>query len=62
MLALLFADQAFAAPELILSEQSYRLRIPSGQNQLELPRKESGIRKPQATHPWQLRRRQARLL
>lgn len=37
MLALIFADEAFAVPELMSAEQLFRLRIPSGQNQLELP-------------------------
>ncbi len=40
MLALIFADQAFAVPELISAEEFFRLRIPSGQHQLELPIKE----------------------
>ena len=35
-LALIFADHAFAAPELISAEQLFRLRIPTGQKQLEL--------------------------
>ena len=40
MLALIFADQAFAAPELTSTDQLFRLRIPPGQKQLELPFKE----------------------
>lgn len=40
MLALIFADEAFAVPELTSAEQLFRLRIPSGQNQLELPFKQ----------------------
>ncbi len=40
MLALIFADEAFAVPELTSTEQLFRLRIPPGQKQLELPLKE----------------------
>ncbi len=40
ILALIFADYAFAAPELTTAEQLFRLRIPAGQKQLELPLKE----------------------
>ena len=40
MLALIFADQAFAAPGLTSAEQLFRLRVPAGQKQLELPLKE----------------------
>ncbi|KAL8626093.1 hypothetical protein Q9189_008226 [Teloschistes chrysophthalmus] len=40
MLALFFADQAFAAPSLTLSEQLFRLRIVPGQKQLPVPLKE----------------------
>ena len=40
MLALIFADQAFAAPELTSMDQLFRLRIPPGQKQLELPLKQ----------------------
>ena len=40
LLALIFADHAFAAPELTSAEQLFRLRIPAGQKQLSLPLKE----------------------
>ncbi|KAI4213155.1 MAG: hypothetical protein L6R36_009463 [Xanthoria steineri] len=40
MLALLFADHAFAAPSLTLPEQLFRLRIAPGQKQLPVPLKE----------------------
>lgn len=40
ILALLFADQAFAAPGLTSPEQLFRLRIPPGQKQLPVPLKE----------------------
>jgi hypothetical protein len=38
--ALIFADQAFAVPELTSAEEFFRLRIPPGQHQLELSIKE----------------------
>ena len=40
MLALIFADQAFAVPELTSAEPLFRLRVPVGQKQLPLPIKE----------------------
>ena len=41
MLALVFADQAFAAPGLTSAEYLFRLRVPAGQKQLKLPLKET---------------------
>ena len=46
MLALLFADQAFAAPSLTLPEQLFRLRITPGQKQLPVPLKEEIAERP----------------
>ena len=46
MLALLFADQAFAAPSLTSPEHLFRLRIASGQKQLPLPLKEEMMERP----------------
>ncbi len=43
MLALLFADQAFAASSLNSPEQLFRLRIDSGQKQLSLSLKEEMV-------------------
>ena len=40
LLALIFADHAFAASELTSPEHLFRLRIPAGQKQLPLPLKE----------------------
>ncbi|KAL8766093.1 MAG: hypothetical protein Q9194_006371, partial [Teloschistes cf. exilis] len=45
-LALLFADQAFAAPFLTSSEQLFRLRIVPGQKQLPVPLKEKMAERP----------------
>ena len=41
MLALVFADEAFAASRLISAEHLFRLQVPAGQKQLELPLKEN---------------------
>lgn len=46
MLALLFADQAFAAPSLSSPEQLFRLRITPGQKQLRVPLKEEMAERP----------------
>ena len=46
MLALLFADQAFAASSLTSPEQLFRLRIAPGQKQLLLPLKEEMAERP----------------
>ncbi|KAL8626100.1 hypothetical protein Q9189_008220 [Teloschistes chrysophthalmus] len=46
MLALLFADQAFAAPSLTSPEQLFRLRIAPGQKQLPVPLKEEMAERP----------------
>ncbi|KAL8818268.1 MAG: hypothetical protein Q9223_003059, partial [Gallowayella weberi] len=46
MLALLFADQAFAAPSLTSPEQLFRLRIAPGQKQLPVPLKEDMAERP----------------
>lgn len=46
MLALLFADQGFAAPSLTLPEQLFRLRIAPGQKQLLVPLKEEIAERP----------------
>ncbi|KAL8800746.1 MAG: hypothetical protein Q9182_004951 [Xanthomendoza sp. 2 TL-2023] len=46
MLALLFADQAFAAPSLTSPEQLFRLRIAPGQKQLLVPLKEEIAERP----------------
>lgn len=46
MLALLFADQAFAAPSLTSPEQLFRLRIAPGQKQLRVPLKEEMAERP----------------
>ncbi len=46
MLALLFADQAFAAPSLTSLEQLFRLRIAPGQKQLPVPLKEEMADRP----------------
>lgn len=46
MLALLFADQAFAASSLTSPEQLFRLRIASGQKQLPVPLKEEMAGRP----------------
>lgn len=41
LLSLVFADQAFAAPDITGPEAFFRLRVPSMLNQQELPIKES---------------------
>lgn len=46
MLALLFADQAFAAPSLTSPKQLFRLRIAPGQKQLPVPLKEEMAERP----------------
>ncbi|KAL9579753.1 MAG: hypothetical protein Q9203_006568 [Teloschistes exilis] len=46
ILALLFVDQAFAAPSLTSSEQLFRLRIALGQKQLQVPLKEELAERP----------------
>jgi len=46
MLALLFADQAFAAPSLTSPEDLFRLRIVPGQKQLLVPLKEEMAERP----------------
>ena len=46
MLALLFADQAFAASSLTSPEQLFRLRIVPGQKQLLVPLKEEMAERP----------------
>ncbi|CAF9942110.1 MAG: hypothetical protein HETSPECPRED_005169 [Heterodermia speciosa] len=46
MLALLFSDQAFAAPSLTSPERLFRLRIPPGQKQLLVPLKEEMAERP----------------
>ena len=46
LLALLFADQAFAAPSLTSPEQLFRLRIAPGQKQLPVPLKEEMAERP----------------
>jgi hypothetical protein len=46
MLALLFADQAFAASSLTSPEQLFCLRIASGQKQLPVPLKEEMAERP----------------
>ena len=46
LLGLLFADHAFAAPELTGPEQLFRLRIPDSLNQLVLPTKDSMSKQP----------------
>ncbi len=46
MLALLFADQAFAAPSLTSLEELFRLRIAPGQKQLPVPLKEEIAARP----------------
>ena len=46
LLGLLFADHAFAAPELTGPEQLFRLRIPDSLNQLVLPTKDSILKQP----------------
>ena len=46
MLALLFADQAFAASSLTSPDQFFRLRITPGQRQLPLPLKEEMAERP----------------
>ena len=46
MLALLFADQAFAASSLTSPEQLFRLRIAPGQKQLPIPLKEEMAERP----------------
>ena len=46
MLALLFSDQAFAAPSLTSPEQLYRLRVDPGQKQLPLPLKDEMADRP----------------
>ena len=46
MLALLFADQAFAASSLTSPEQLFRLRIAPGQKQLPIPLREEMAERP----------------
>jgi hypothetical protein len=46
LLGLLFADHAFAAPQLTGPEQLFRLRIPDSLNQLVLPTKDSMSKQP----------------
>jgi hypothetical protein len=43
LLSLAFADGAFAAPDLTEPEQLFRLRVPLGLNQLEVPIKNSKL-------------------